>query len=88
MLELEHRCKGKKTGYLLNIYNYVMDPYIKLSITVLVANYPYYPQRVVLNSFKPIFREIFARISNNKVVVYLTIRINIHTEKSNIATNE
>lgn len=67
-----------------------MDPYIKLSITVLVANYPYYPQRLVLNSFKPIFKEIFARrpISNNKLVIYLTIFVNKHTGKINIATNE
>lgn len=42
MLELEYHCKGeKKIGYLFNILMYVMDPYIQLSITVLVANYPY-----------------------------------------------
>lgn len=65
-----------------------MDPYIQLFINVLLANYPYYPQRLVFNSFKPTFREIFARISNNKLVIYLTIHIKIHTEKINIATTE
>lgn len=67
---------------------YVLHPYIQLSITVLVAKYSYYPQRLVLNSFKPIFKEIFPRISNNKLVIYLTIYINKHTGKINIATNE
>lgn len=89
MLELEHHWKEKKTGYLLNIFMYVMDPYIQLSITVLVANYPYCPQRLVLNSFKPIFKEIFARISNCKLVIYLTIHINKHREKTTLLrTNE